>query len=200
VNARHSITSPVLFALACLLIATALLSAAERPNVILVMTDDQGYGELSSHGNPVFRRPTWTNCILKAHGSRISTWRPCVRPLEGSCSRDWTPSATAQPMSAADGPWSVRNCPPWPTTLRSRATGRQCSASGTWATTIPSGPRIAGSTKSIWFPSSHINAVPDFWDNDYFDDTYFHNGQRAGVFGLLHRYLLSRSDAVDRVA
>ena len=29
----------------------------EKPNVILVMTDDQGYGELSIHGNPILRTP-----------------------------------------------------------------------------------------------------------------------------------------------
>jgi len=30
---------------------------AERPNVIVVMTDDQGYPELSVHGNPVLQTP-----------------------------------------------------------------------------------------------------------------------------------------------
>lgn len=31
--------------------------AAVRPNVVVVMTDDMGYGELSCHGNPVLRTP-----------------------------------------------------------------------------------------------------------------------------------------------
>ncbi|MSU61529.1 MAG: arylsulfatase [Pedosphaera sp.] len=30
---------------------------ARRPNILLVMTDDQGYGEMSCHGNPILRTP-----------------------------------------------------------------------------------------------------------------------------------------------
>ena len=32
-------------------------AAARKPNVIVVLTDDQGYGDLSIHGNPVLRTP-----------------------------------------------------------------------------------------------------------------------------------------------
>jgi arylsulfatase A-like enzyme len=31
--------------------------AQERPNVLLIMTDDQGYGDLGVHGNPIIRTP-----------------------------------------------------------------------------------------------------------------------------------------------
>ena len=33
------------------------LFAADRPNVILVMTDDQGYGDLSCHGDRFLKTP-----------------------------------------------------------------------------------------------------------------------------------------------
>jgi arylsulfatase A-like enzyme len=39
--------------------APALLpgAAARRPNVIVIITDDQGYGDLSLHGNPHLKTP-----------------------------------------------------------------------------------------------------------------------------------------------
>jgi arylsulfatase A-like enzyme len=40
-----------------LLLAGASASAAPRPNVLIIITDDQGYGDLGFHGNPVLRTP-----------------------------------------------------------------------------------------------------------------------------------------------
>src|SRR5262245_6205748 len=36
---------------------TSGAGAADRPNVLLVITDDQGYGDLGVHGNPIVRTP-----------------------------------------------------------------------------------------------------------------------------------------------
>src|SRR6188472_2152185 len=43
----------------CMLLSLlpGVLRAADAPNVLLVMTDDQGFGDLGVHGNPVIRTP-----------------------------------------------------------------------------------------------------------------------------------------------
>ena len=33
------------------------MSSSGRPNVVFVLTDDQGYGDLGCHGNPIVRTP-----------------------------------------------------------------------------------------------------------------------------------------------
>jgi arylsulfatase len=57
--------SRILAFLACLLAVRAAEQhpgppqrlAASRPNIVFIMSDDQGYGEMSCHGNPILRTP-----------------------------------------------------------------------------------------------------------------------------------------------
>ena len=49
-------TRPLLL-LAIVCFQTQFATASGNPNVIIVMTDDQGYGDLGCHGNPVLKTP-----------------------------------------------------------------------------------------------------------------------------------------------
>ena len=39
-----------------------------RPNVIVIITDDQGYGDFSCHGNPVLKTPNLDQLLRRACG------------------------------------------------------------------------------------------------------------------------------------
>ena len=47
----------VFSALVVLSVAVLSLPAQDRPNIVFVVTDDQGYGDLGHTGNPVIRTP-----------------------------------------------------------------------------------------------------------------------------------------------
>ena len=38
--------------------ASAQILKGTKPNIILIITDDQGYGDLSCHGYPIRKTPT----------------------------------------------------------------------------------------------------------------------------------------------
>lgn len=40
-----------------LLLMSSILNAQDQPNIIIMMSDDQGYGDIGSHGNPYLKTP-----------------------------------------------------------------------------------------------------------------------------------------------
>jgi arylsulfatase len=46
---------------------SAAAAAPKRPNIIVVLTDDQGYGDIACHGNPVIKTPN----LDKLHGESV---------------------------------------------------------------------------------------------------------------------------------
>jgi len=60
------------FSVFAALAMSAAVQAADKPNVILILTDDQGYGDLSCHGNPILKTPALDR--LHEQSMRSATW------------------------------------------------------------------------------------------------------------------------------
>jgi len=59
-----------------ILFATPAISAAEKPNIIVIMADDLGYGDLSCYGATVFQTPHIDR--LAKEGQRFTSASPAV--------------------------------------------------------------------------------------------------------------------------
>ena len=67
-----------------LAICTSLAAWAERPSVILVMTDDQGWAEVGFHGNDVLKTPNLDR--FAAEGTELTNFyvSPMCTPTRSS--------------------------------------------------------------------------------------------------------------------
>lgn len=155
----------------------------EKPNVIVIMTDDQGYGDLGCHGNPVADTPNLDT--LYEESIRLTDFHvaPMCTPTRG------------QLISGLDAARNgAVNVSSGRTLLRKdlatmadyfRGSGYRTGMFGKWhlGDNYPYRPQDRGFEESLWFPSSHISSLPDYWENDYFDDTYYRNGVRQHYEG-----------------
>ena len=68
------------------LILLALVVVAQRPNVILMMSDDQGWGDAGYQGHPVLKTPNLD--AMAAAGVRFHRWyagAPVCSPTRATC-------------------------------------------------------------------------------------------------------------------
>lgn len=172
----------ILYVLLCAV--TSMAARADRPNVVIVMTDDQGYGDLSCHGNPVLRTPH----LDKLHG-------------ESTRLTDYHVSPTCSPTRAAllTGHWSNRTGV-WHTIMgrsmirASEITLGQLFQDAGYATGMfgkwhlgdnyPFRPEDRGFGEILRHGGGGVGQTPDFWDNAYFDGSYWHNGKPVPVTGF----------------
>ena len=156
---------------------------ADRPNVIIVMTDDQGYGEFSCHGNPIANTPNIDR--LARESVRLTDFHvsPMCTPTRGQLLTGLDAFRNGA-INVSSGRTLLRtDCKTMAEVFRDA--GYRTGLFGKWhlGDNFPFRPEDRGFEEAIWFPSSHINSCPDFWDNDYFDDTYIHNGARQEYQG-----------------
>ena len=158
-------------------------SAADRPNVIIIMTDDQGYGEFSCHGNPITHTPNIDQ--IASEGIRLTDFHvaPMCTPTRGQLLTGLDAFRNAA-SNVSSGRTLLKHDL---TTMANvfQAAGYRTGIFGKWhlGDNYPFRPEDRGFEEALWFPSSHINSVPDYWDNDYFADTYIRNGDRRKYSG-----------------
>jgi arylsulfatase A-like enzyme len=177
---------PFLWGLAVLGISAVLpapAAAAGRPNVVLVLTDDQGYGDLGCHGNPVLRTPH----LDALHGQSVRLRNFHVDP---TCSPTRSALMTGR-YSSRTGVWHTvmgRSL-----LRRDEVTMADLFAAGGYRTGLfgkwhlgdnyPYRPRDRGFQEVLTLGGGGIGQTPDFWGNNYFDDTLRHNGRLERFHG-----------------
>lgn len=166
------------------LVAVAASPAvATRPNIVVIITDDQGYGELSCHGNPLLRTPHLDR--LHDESVRLTDFHvaPMCTPTRGQL-LSGIDAVRNQACNVSSGRALLRRDLPTMADLF-RDAGYATGLFGKWhlGDNHPYRPQDRGFGESIWFPSSHIGSAPDVWGNDYFDDIYWHNGARRPFTG-----------------
>ncbi len=128
-----------------------------RPNIILVLTDDQGYGDMSCHGHPVLRTPN----IDRLH-------------REGICFADFHVSPTCSPTRAAllTGRHEFRSGVTHTILERERLALQ--------SVTLAQILKSAGYTNGI-FGKWHLGDEPDYRpERRGFDEVFIHGGGGIG--------------------
>ena len=129
----------------------------KRPNIIFILTDDQGYGDLSCHGNPILKTPNIDR--IHAEGVRFT---------------DFHVSPTCSPTRSAlmTGRHEFRNGVTHTILERERLTLK--------ATTLAQILKSAGYTTGI-FGKWHLGDEAEYQPNRRgFDEVFIHGGGGVG--------------------
>jgi len=153
------------------------------PNVILIMTDDQGYGDIGAHGSPYVKTPAMdmlhdqSLCLVNFHVD------PCCAPTRSAL-------LTGQ-YSSRTGVWhtiggrSLLGTDNVTMAEVFRDAGYKTAIFGKWhlGENYPFRPMDRGFEESVIHGGGAVGANPDYAGNDYYDDTYIHNGLREKYSG-----------------
>ena len=149
---------------------------ASKPNVVIILTDDQGYGDMSLHGNPVLKTPNIDQ--LASDGIELTDFH-----VDPTCSPTRAALMTGR-YSTRVGVWltySSRNHLYRDETTMAdvfKYNGYRTAIFGKWhlGDNYPFRPEDRGFDESYIHMGGVVGEAPDYWDNDYFGDTYFRNG------------------------
>lgn len=152
--------------------AASMARGAEAPdktNVIIVLVDDTGYGDVSCLGSPIVKTPNIDH--LHDQSIRLTDFHvsPMCTPTRGEL-MSGVDALDNGAMNVSSGRSMLRQKCPTMADLFAGA-GYQTAMFGKWhlGDVYPYRPEDRGFQTAMWFPSSHISSSPDHWNNDYFD-------------------------------
>ena len=165
------------------LVSTSLANKT-KPNVILIMTDDQGYGDLSCHGNPILKTPHLDR--LHAESIRMTDFHvsPFCTPTRAALMTGRYPARTGAYRTSSGRTMMHRD----EKTIANifAANGYATGMVGKWhlGDNAPHRPQDRGFADVVWHRCGGVGQASDYWGNDYFDDTY----ERSGKFEKFKGY------------
>ena len=153
------------------------LCSQERPNVVFVITDDQGKNDLSCMGNPHIKTPhldRFYNDAVRLTNYHVST--TCA-PSRGSImtGRHTNRLNVFHTISGRSLLFEDEQILPQVFAQHGYTNGMF----GKWhlGDNYPFRPEDRGFHEVVRHGGGGICQGPDYWGNDYFDDTYWHNGE-----------------------
>jgi arylsulfatase A-like enzyme len=149
----------------------------QQPNVIIVITDDQGYGDIAAHGNTLVKTPA----IDKFHKESVRLTDFHVGP---TCAPSRSGLMTGRYANRV-GVWhtigGVSILRKEEVTLAEvfKNNGYETAMFGKWhlGDAYPSRPQDKGFNYTVTHGGGGVGQTPDYWNNDYFDDVYLENGK-----------------------
>lgn len=149
----------------------------DRPNVVLVITDDQGYGDIAAHGNSMIKTPHLDELFQQS--VRLTDYH-----VDPTCSPTRSALMSGR-YSTRTGVWHTimgrSMMSPAELTIAEvlKSAGYATGCFGKWhlGDNYPCRPQDQGFDEVLINGGGGVGQTPDYFGNDYFDDTYFRNGQ-----------------------
>lgn len=147
-----------------------------RPNVILIMTDDQGYGDLGRHGNTIIKTPNLDR--LYDESIRFTDFHvsPFCTPTRGALMTGRYPERNGAYRTSSGR--TMLHTDEQTIADVFAYEGYTTGMVGKWhlGDNAPHRPQDHGFQDVVWHKSGGVGQASDYWGNDYFDDTYERNG------------------------
>ena len=152
-------------------------TSKQKPNIIIVITDDQGMGDLACEGNPCIKTPhidKFHSDAIRFTNYHVST--TCA-PTRGALMTGRHTNRVNVFHTITGRSLLFEDEVILPQVLAQN--GYTNGMFGKWhlGDNYPYRPEDRGFHEVVRHGGGGITQGPDYWGNDYFDDTYWHNGE-----------------------